>query len=94
MPSFIKFEYDGDSETGKTGIWRVVPVDDAGAVVLGYVRWFGRWRRYSFFPHAGTVYESVCLRDLAAFCDQETNKHRLHRRSVRRAAALAGEAAR
>ena len=37
---------------------------------LGMIEWFGRWRRYSFFPEVDTIYDAVCLRDIAAFCDE------------------------
>jgi len=43
---------------------------------LGTVKWFGSWRQYSFFPHAGTVYERECLRAIADFCEKRTLEHR------------------
>jgi len=43
---------------------------------LGEVRWFGRWRCYAFYPFAGTIYERKCLRDIADFCEKETQRHR------------------
>lgn len=36
---------------------------------LGQVKWYGPWRCYAFFPADGTLFERVCLRDIAAFCD-------------------------
>lgn len=36
---------------------------------LGEIRWWGRWRRYAFFPSPNTLYEHVCLRDIADFID-------------------------
>ena len=63
----------------KTAVWLVLTKDsekeDAGHE-LGQVRWFGRWRKYAFFPAMNTVYEQTCLRDLAAFCERETSAHR------------------
>jgi hypothetical protein len=46
--------------------WRVDAKDGA---CLGYVSWFGRWRRYSFSPATGTVFEQVCLREIANFIE-------------------------
>lgn len=43
--------------------------EEAGGQVLGRVSWYSPWRRYSFFPEPGTLFESQCLRDIAAFCD-------------------------
>jgi hypothetical protein len=36
---------------------------------LGTVKWFGRWRCYSFFPSADTVFEQQCLNDIADFLE-------------------------
>ena len=37
---------------------------------LGQVRYFTRWRKYSFFPMESTVYDSGCLKEITAFIDQ------------------------
>jgi hypothetical protein len=55
-----------------TKIWGVGSInipDD-----LGQVRWFGRWRKYCFFPGGGTVLDQGCLRRIAQFCEDETKK--------------------
>ena len=39
---------------------------------LGVVKFFPRWRCYSFFPADDTTFNGGCLSDLAAFCDQQT----------------------
>ena len=67
MSKWIEFVQMAD--TGKTRVWDVVTRDGGG--VLGSVKWFGRWRQYSFFPKPDTIYESVCLGDIAAFMDAE-----------------------
>lgn len=60
-------------ETGKkTQVWLV----SAGAIQLGWVKWFGQWRGYAFFPSAETMYEQVCLRQIAFFCEKLTKLHR------------------
>jgi hypothetical protein len=33
-------------------------------VMLGIIKWFGRWRQYAFFPDNGTVYNVECLNDI------------------------------
>ncbi len=58
----------------KTKTWWVVNKYDD--VSLGNIGWFGRWRRYSFFPNPDTVYEQVCLREIASFCEEQTEKHK------------------
>jgi hypothetical protein len=63
--------------TGKTTVWDIVTKD--GGVVLGSVKWFGRWRKYSFFPKPDTIYEATCLRDIVAFLDGEMIARRIAR---------------
>lgn len=58
----------------KTKVWWVVTKDDT--THLGWIAWFSRWRKYGFYPKENTVYEQVCLRDIANFCEQETKKHK------------------
>jgi len=53
--------------------WAVTTKDD---IQIGTVKWYGPWRKYCFFPMAETVYEQVCLRDIASFCETETKNHR------------------
>ena len=55
--------------TDKTFLWDIA-LKESG-VVLGRVKWFGRWRKYAFFPADGTIYETTCLRDIAAFLDEQ-----------------------
>ena len=47
-----------------------------GGSTIGLVAWFGRWRKYSFFPEGGTVWEQVCLREIADFCEARTREHK------------------
>lgn len=67
MSKWIKFQQAGD--TGKTKIWDVVTKD--GKVLLGQIKWYPGWRKYAFFPFEKTIYEQICLRDLAEFMEQE-----------------------
>lgn len=43
---------------------------------LGVIKWFGRWRKYGFFPEPGTVFEEVCMRELSDFIVELTRRHR------------------
>jgi hypothetical protein len=62
------------SESGKTCIWKVTTVE--GTQLLGEVRWYSPWRKYAFFPRAGTLYEQDCLRVIANMIEQKTAEHR------------------
>lgn len=55
--------------------WAVMPKD--GSAQIGMVSWYGPWRKYCFFPMASTVFEWVCLREIAEFCESQTVLHRL-----------------
>ena len=70
----IVFRLANDIPDGmKTAIWLVL--DKAGGV-LGQVKWFGRWRKYSFFPMPDCVFEGTCLREIARFIEDQTRAHR------------------
>ena len=66
------FEQIGD--TGKTKRWEVTTKKD---IPLGYIKWYSPWRRYCFFPIAGTVYASSCLRDIGQFIENEMRKRKV-----------------
>ena len=69
---WVRFDLAGQQKP-KTQVYDVSTKDDKGDGdgyhEMGQVRWWGPFRRYSFFPHQGTLFESQCLRDIAAFCD-------------------------
>ena len=46
---------------------------------IGIIKWYGPWRKYCFFPLSETVYEQVCLRDIAQFIEEETRRYRKNR---------------
>lgn len=73
QPKWIKIETVGYTASGRTCIWSVKTIDETET--LGEIRWFGRWRRYAFYPRFGTVFEKQCLRDLADFCEVQTARH-------------------
>lgn len=65
-PKFIFFQKA--ESTGKTFVYHVI--NDFNQEVIGHIKWFGKFRSYSFFPLPDTVYEKVCLRDIANFCEK------------------------
>lgn len=60
----------------RTLTWHVVT---AKQMPLGEIRWLPRWRCYGFWPDDGTVYEAVCLREIAEFCSRKTAAHKAAR---------------
>lgn len=58
----------------KTKRWSVMSKESRHQI--GMVAWYGPWRKYCFMPLGQTVFEQVCLREIASFCENETNLHR------------------
>ncbi len=51
----------------KTDVWGVSTKDGDW---LGQIKWFGRWRTYSFFPWPNTVYEHKCMSEITEFMNE------------------------
>lgn len=70
--SFIRILYAGLSHSGKTKVWAVMDLDEM--YELGFIRWYGHWRGYAYFPeqHTETMYEQKCLRTIADFLEAQT----------------------
>lgn len=84
--SYITFRHEWAQEVGKkTSVWSVHEGVAYRGVAIGQVKWFGRWKRYSFFPEGGTVFEQTCLREIAYFCETATLKHRVTRKKAKAA---------
>ena len=58
----------------RTKVWWVLSKYDN--VQLGWIGWFSTWRKYAFYPKENTVYEQVCLREIATFCERATALHK------------------
>lgn len=43
---------------------------------IGEIKWYGAFRKYSFFPQPHTVYESVCMQDITNFLDELMEERR------------------
>jgi len=78
-PKWIQFFEQPPIPGRKTRIWLIAVKDGQG--LLGSIAWYGPWRKYVFAPtpHATTVYEERCLRDIADFIQTRTKEHRAAR---------------
>lgn len=75
VPKWVRFVLQQPRANGtKTDLWWVCAKEAGNA--LGCVRWHAPWRKYAFFPGLGTLYEPTCLRDIAAFIDQQMEARR------------------
>lgn len=59
--------------TGKTFQFEVWT--EGKTYFLGEIKWFGAWRRYTFFPVDRTVFEWECQRTIADVCEKMTKDH-------------------
>jgi hypothetical protein len=75
MAKWIEFK-EVETAGRKTRIWAVMTTSELDPSSLGYIRWFGRWRGYAFYPDPGTLYEATCLNDIAAFIKEQNAAHR------------------
>lgn len=71
--SFLNFEELPTEAARRTKIWRVS--SRTTSIVLGFVRWFPHWRKYTFIPEAGMVFDASCLHELSDFVLERTRDH-------------------
>ncbi len=65
---WLNFQEARVKEGYKTRVFIVLAKQDG--ILLGRIAWFGRWRKYVFYPESGgCIFETDCLRDIAAFLD-------------------------
>ena len=74
--SYLRFEIT-EREGRKTDRWWVFPIA-INSNPLGMVAWYSPWRRYAFGPVDGIapVFDSNCLKEIAAFIDAEMAKRK------------------
>ncbi len=71
--TYIYFNQGPGSLSGKTKTWIVR--SDYGPL-LGQVKWWAPWRKYTFLPCDDTVFEQVCMREIAQFIEDRTEEHK------------------
>jgi len=74
MTKWIEFVRLTQDLNRKTATWEVVSKDTQ--TVIGFIKWYGTWRKYCFFPDEDTVFEQDCLRDIAEFIQTATKLHK------------------
>jgi hypothetical protein len=76
VAEFIHFDLQSRHEL-KTKVWVVWSGKEGfEGNELGEVKFYPQWRKYSFFPASQTLFEHVCLRDIAEFCEEATAEWR------------------
>lgn len=72
METFIEFKEIQDVKT-KTKQFYIE--NKASKSILGYVVFFPQWRKFVFTQILDEIiFDSKCLREIADFCDKQTNE--------------------
>lgn len=82
MAKWIEFKKIEKQSGRKADIWAVYSKEHN--FELGLIMWHGPWRGYAFFPSIKTLYEKVCLRDIAEFLETETKKYLAEKKAASR----------
>jgi hypothetical protein len=82
MSEYIEFKKLKMLEGAKTAVVMVLAKKHDN-LVLGYIKWHGPWRQYTFRPQANTILNYGCLDDIARECLKMTRQHRAERMSLR-----------
>ena len=60
MSKYLRFSIlEPKPKTKVIGVWSSKSGDR-----LGLIKWFGRWRQYSFIPEDNTIFNVECLNDI------------------------------
>ena len=60
--------------TGVTKRWEIKSNSNGG--LFGWIRWYGPWRQYCFFPCEGTLYNVGCMAPLIAFLSDAQKEYK------------------
>lgn len=72
--SYLNIYEERKSPSGKTSIY--VVANSVTATILGYISWWGAWRKYVFKPNEEMVFDSNCLNEIESFLDEATAKQK------------------
>ena len=77
MAEYIEFKEIPSNK--KTNTYQVLSKEGAG--VLGEIKWYAPWRKYSFFPATNTLYETKCLTDIIEFINKIMQDRKIQKES-------------
>ncbi len=74
MSKYLHFNEYQPQKGRKTGIVGVFSQNSGS--LLGTIKWFGRWRQFTFHPEPVTTFNPECLREIADKTEALTKAHR------------------
>jgi len=87
MAEYIDFIELPRNPGAVTWQWKVVNKQNGS--VVGGIKWENGWRCYCFHPSFPTIFEHVCLEDIASFLKKNTQEQK-DMATLRRKTGLAG----
>jgi hypothetical protein len=74
--AFLNFRDDGkcSSYKAKTRVFAVI--SRVTSATLGVVKWYSKWRKYTYQPIDWIVLDAGCLKEIAEFCELKTNEQK------------------
>lgn len=72
---FITFQDVGYVSVGAATRKYILTNKTIGSII-GIVKWNNAWRRYCLSPGENSVFDAKCLREVAEFCDIQTEHHK------------------
>lgn len=79
VTNFKWIQFSAVVHTGKTTVYNCF--NKEFGTLLGQVKWYGAFRKYSFFPEANIVFEETCLKDIASFLAQLMLERKLQKQN-------------
>lgn len=78
---YIKIEESIVQQPGaKTKKYSIINKDYGG--IIGVIKWYGPWRKYSFFPAPNCIFETQCLKDITSFIEKLMNDRKLEKQNA------------
>ena len=62
-------------EGKKTSVYLVTTKSD-DIIRLGIIKWHNGWRRYCFFPEAGTLFDCIYMNEIVGFIENLMEERR------------------
>lgn len=60
----------------KTKVFEIINIKNYS---VGFIKWFGAFRKYSFEPNEDTIWDSNCLLEVVDFIDKLMLEHKLEK---------------
>ena len=81
MTKWLEFRLLRRTDSGKTNVYQIW--SKKPSFLVGEIRWYNGFRRYSFFPDGNAVFEETCMQDITDFLKQVSENHKTKKNEQR-----------